>query len=78
METQITINEARPRLSQLVDAPPMEKRSSSRAPAGRWPRLVAWRPRPVARKPGRMRGHIRVARDFDAPLPADLFQTDPS
>jgi prevent-host-death family protein len=74
MGKQINIYEAKTRLSQLVDrAANGEEIVIARA--GRpVARLVAWRPRPVQRKPGRMRGRIRVGRDFDAPLPADLFQ----
>jgi prevent-host-death family protein len=75
MGEQINIYEAKTRLSQLVDrAAGGEEIIIARA--GRpVARLVAWRQRAVARKPGRMRGRIRVARDFDAPLPADLFQS---
>jgi len=75
---QINIYEAKTRLSQLVD------RAASGediiiARAGRpVARLVAWRPAGVQRKAGRMRGHIRIRRDFEAPLPADLFETGES
>jgi prevent-host-death family protein len=74
MATQINIYDAKTRLSQLVDrAANGEEIVIARA--GRpVARLVAWRPSPVPRKPGRMRGHVRVGHDFDAPLPADLFQ----
>ncbi len=34
---------------------------------------AAFRPKRTLRKPGRMRGAIRVSHDFDAPLPDDLF-----
>jgi antitoxin (DNA-binding transcriptional repressor) of toxin-antitoxin stability system len=36
-------------------------------------RLVAFRSKNAVRKPGRMRGAIRVSPDFDASLPDDLF-----
>ena len=67
------IYEAKSRLSQLVDrAANGEEIIIARA--GRpVARLVAWRKRSVTRKPGRMSGRIRVARNFDAPLPAGLF-----
>jgi prevent-host-death family protein len=78
MPKQINIYEAKTRLSQLVDRA-ANGEDIVIARAGRpVARLVAWRPRPVARKPGRMRGRICIGRDFDAPLPADLFQTEPS
>ena len=72
------IYEAKSRLSQLVDrAANGEEIIIARA--GRpVARLVAWRKHSVTRKPGRMRGRIRVARNFDAPLPGDLFDADRS
>ena len=74
MKKQINIDEAKTRLSQLVDQA-ANGDDIVIARAGRpVARLVAWRPNLVARKSGRMRGRIRVARKFDAPLPADLFQ----
>jgi prevent-host-death family protein len=73
MSETVNIYDAKTRLSQLVDR-------ASRgedviiARAGRpLARLVAFRPKRAVRKPGRMRGAIRVGRDFDAPLPDDLF-----
>jgi antitoxin (DNA-binding transcriptional repressor) of toxin-antitoxin stability system len=39
-------------------------------------RLVPFRAAVVERKPGRMRGRIRVAADFDAPLPPHLFDSE--
>ena len=74
MAEKVNIYDAKTRLSKLVD------RAASGediviARGGRpVARLVAWRPRPAARKPGRLRGRIRVRKDFDAPLPADLFE----
>ena len=29
--------------------------------------------KPILRRPGRLKGKIRVSRDFDAPLPAELL-----
>jgi prevent-host-death family protein len=73
--TNIDIDEAKSRLSQLVD----------RA-AGGEEIIIARNGRPVARlvgirrtgnrKPGRMRGRVRVAVTFDDPLPAALFSGD--
>ena len=39
-------------------------------------KLVPFRSKAVKRKPGRMRGRIRLGRDFDAPLPPNLFEGD--
>ena len=75
MGKPVNIYDAKTRLSQLVDrAAKGEEIVIARA--GRpVARLVAWRPKPVVRKPGRMRGRIRVRKNFDAPLPADLFES---
>jgi prevent-host-death family protein len=73
MSEQVNIYDAKTRLSQLVDrAEAGEEIIIARGgrPAAR---LVPFRPPVVQRKPGRMRGRIRLARDFDAPLPANLF-----
>ncbi|MGZ5442436.1 MAG: type II toxin-antitoxin system Phd/YefM family antitoxin [Thermoanaerobaculia bacterium] len=73
MSEQVNIYDAKTRLSQLVDrAEAGEEIIIARGgrPAAR---LVAFRQASVERKPGRMRGRIRLSRDFDAPLPANLF-----
>ncbi len=73
MTKTVNIYDAKTRFSQLVDrAASGEEVIIARA--GRpVARLVAFRPRTTERKPGRMRGRVRVARTFDAPLPAGLF-----
>lgn len=73
MSRQVNIYEAKTRLSQLVDrAEAGEEIIIARGgrPAAR---LVPFRQAPVERKPGRLRGKIRIGRDFEAPLPSDLF-----
>jgi prevent-host-death family protein len=73
MAATFNIYEAKTRLSQLVDRA-AKGEDIVIARAGRpVARLVAWRPGTATRKPGRLRGRIRVHRDFDAPLPAELF-----
>lgn len=71
----VNIYEAKTRLSQLVDR--VEKGEDVIiARAGRpVARLVAFRPPAVVRKPGRMRGRVRISRDFETPLPDDLFES---
>jgi prevent-host-death family protein len=72
MSEQVNIYEAKTRLSQLVErAEAGEEIIIARGgrPAAR---LVAFRVEGVKRKPGRMRGRIRIGRDFDAPLPGNL------
>ena len=78
MPKQININEAKTRLSQLVDRAANGEEIVIARSGRPVARLVAWRPRPVARKAGRLRGRVRVGRDIDAPLPSDLFETDRS
>jgi len=74
MGKPINIYEAKTRLSQLVEQ--AEKGDEVIiARAGRpVARLVAFRKPAVARKPGRLKGRIRIGRTFDHPLPADLFE----
>ena len=72
--TKVNIYEAKARLSQLVDR--SEKGEEIIIARGGRPaaRLVPWRsPRPRPR-PGRMRGRIRIGRDFDDDLPPDWFE----
>ena len=76
MSETVNIYEAKTRLSQLVDRA-AKGDDIIIARAGRpIARLVAFRLPAAVRKPGRMRGRIRVARNFDAPLPDDLFESD--
>jgi prevent-host-death family protein len=74
MSETVNIGDAKTRLSELVvRASRGEEVIIARA--GRpVARLVAVRPKGATRKLGRMRGAIRVRRDFDAPLPDDLFE----
>jgi len=73
MSETVNIYEAKTQLSQLVDR--AEKGEEIIIARGGRPaaRLVPLQSNSVKRKPGRMRGRIRMRRDFDAPLPADLF-----
>jgi prevent-host-death family protein len=76
MAEQVNIYDAKTRLSQLVDrAEAGEEIIIARGgrPAAR---LVPFRSATVKRKPGRMRGRVRIGRDFDAPLPPDLFDRE--
>lgn len=76
MSEKVNIYEAKTRLSQLVDrAEAGEEIVIARGgrPAAR---LVPYRTAGVQRKPGRMRGRIRIGRDFEDPLPPDLFDRE--
>jgi prevent-host-death family protein len=76
MSEQINIYDAKTQLSKLVErAEAGEEIIIARGgrPAAK---LVPLRSKTVKRKPGRMRGRIRIRRDFDAPLPLNLFEGD--
>lgn len=74
MSKPINIYEAKTRLSQLVDRA-AEGEEIVIARSGRpVARLVAWKQPRTTRKNGRLRGQIRVRRDFDDPLPPELFE----
>ena len=76
MSETVNIYEAKTRLSQLVDRA-AKGDDIVIARAGRpLVRLVAYRSPAAVRKPGRMRGRVRIASDFDAPLPDDLFESE--
>ncbi len=70
--SQINVYEAKTHLSELVErAARGEEIIIARAGVPR-ARLVALAPVDIERRPGRGRGTIRIAADFDAPLPADI------
>jgi prevent-host-death family protein len=74
MGKPINIYDAKTRLSKLVDRAARGE-DIVIARAGRpVARLVAWRPPQAIRKAGRLRGRIRVRKNFDSPLPDDLFE----
>ena len=74
MAKPINIYEAKTRLSQLVEQAENGDEVII-ARAGRpVARLIAFRQTPVARKPGRLKGRVRIRRTFDDPLPVDLFE----
>ena len=69
MSEQINIDDAKTQLSKLVER--VEAGEEIIIVRGGRPaaKLVPFRAQAVKRKPGRMRGRIRLGRDFDAPLP---------
>jgi len=71
----VNIHAAKTQLSRLVDeAAAGEEIVIARAgkPVARLAPLRTTGPR---RKPGLMRGQIRIARDFDAPLPTEVLES---
>jgi len=76
MSEKVNIYDAKTRLSALVDrAEAGEEIIIARGgrPAAR---LGPIRPPAIKRRPGRLRGRIRIGRDFDEPLPQGLFDRD--
>ncbi|HEX3577814.1 MAG TPA: type II toxin-antitoxin system Phd/YefM family antitoxin [Thermoanaerobaculia bacterium] len=76
MSNKINISDAKTEFSKLVaQAEAGEEIIITRAgrPAAK---LVPFRSTAVKRKPGRMRGRIRLGRDFDASLPPGMFEND--
>lgn len=74
MSRIVNIYEAKTQLSKLVD----RARQGEEIVIARGGRPVA-RLMPLAsvgveRRPGRLRGRIRIGRDFDEPLPEGLFE----
>lgn len=76
MSEKVNIYDAKTRLSQLVGRAETGEEIIIARGGRPVARLVPFRVEGVKRKPGRMRGRIRIARDFDAPLPANLFDRD--
>jgi prevent-host-death family protein len=69
---KFNLYEAKTHLSSLVErAADGEEIVIAKAGRARV-RLVPVPEAPADRRPGRARGRIRIAADFDAPLPADL------
>lgn len=72
---QVNMHEAKTNLSRLVDEA-SEGHVIVLAKAGKpVAKLVPIDEPRKPRKPGFMKGKIRVAKDFDAPLPPDVLET---
>jgi prevent-host-death family protein len=69
----VNTHEAKTNLSRLID----EVRQGAEVVIARAnrpvARLVPFRGKPPARRPGYLKGKVRVAADFDAPLPPDVL-----
>lgn len=68
MSEKINISDAKARFSQLVERAEAGEEIIIVRDGRPAARLVSFRGAAVKRKPGRMRGRIRIGRDFDAPL----------
>jgi len=74
MSETVNIYDAKTRLSQLVDRAANGEEVIIARNGRPVARIVAFRQPSVIRKPGRLRGKIRIGRDFDDPLPDGMFE----
>lgn len=74
MGEKVNIYEAKTRLSQLVDRAANGDEIIIARGGRPIARLIAYRAPAARRRPGRLRGHVRIGRNFDAPLPDELFE----
>jgi prevent-host-death family protein len=70
----VDIEDAKARFSQLVDRAADGEEVVIARNGRPVARIVAFRRPAIIRKPGRLRGKIRIGRDFDDPLPDGLFE----
>jgi prevent-host-death family protein len=72
---QVNMHQAKTQLSRLVELA-SEGEEIVIAKAGKpLVRLVPYRHEGKPRKPGLLRGKIRIHKDFDAPLPEDVLRS---
>jgi len=76
MIDQVNIHDAKRHLSKLVERAEAGEEIIIARGGRPVAKLVPFRSHAVKREPGRMRGRIRLGRDFDAPLPPGLFEGD--
>jgi antitoxin (DNA-binding transcriptional repressor) of toxin-antitoxin stability system len=69
----VNMHEAKTHLSRLVDLAAGGEDIVIAKNGKPVARLVRWTPA-IDRQPGGLRGKIRIAADFDAPLPADIAE----
>jgi prevent-host-death family protein len=68
----VNIHEAKTQFSKLVDAASGGEEIIIAKAGKPVAKLVPISTDRTARKPGRLKGKLRIAEDFDAPLPADI------
>ena len=73
MSKEVNIHDAKTRLSQLVDRAAKGEEIIIARSGRPVARLVAL-PSVAKRKAGRLRGRVRIRRNFDEPLPPELFE----
>lgn len=75
MSDKIDIDDAKTQLSKLVERAEAAEEIIIVREGRPAAKLVPFRSQALKRKPGRMRGRIRLGRDFDSPLPL-VFEGD--
>jgi prevent-host-death family protein len=70
---QVDIRQARTQLSRLIERVAGGEEIIIAKSGKPLARLVAYAPRVAPRRPGTMRGKIRIKKNFDEPLPKELL-----
>ncbi len=73
--TKVNIHQAKTQFSRLVDLAAGGEEVIIAKAGKPVARLVAYAPKGVVRRPGTMRGKIRIKKNFDAPLPKELLDS---
>ena len=71
--TKVNIHQAKTHFSRLIELAASGEEvviAKSGKPVAR---LISYTPKGLVRRPGSMRGKIRLKKSFDAPLPKDLL-----
>jgi prevent-host-death family protein len=71
--TKVNIHEAKTQFSRLVDLAAGGEEVIIAKAGKAIARLVPYQPKGVVRRPGSMRGKIRIKKNFDATLPKELL-----
>jgi prevent-host-death family protein len=72
---QINIHQAKTQLSRLVERVAGGEEIIIAKAGKPVARLVPYAPRGTARRPGAMRGKIRIKKNFDEPLPKEILES---
>ena len=72
---QVNIHQAKTQFSRLVERVAAGEEIIIAKSGKPIARLVPYAPKRAVRRPGAMRGKIRIKKDFDAPLPKELLDS---
>ncbi len=71
--TKVNIHQAKTQFSRLIELAAGGEEIIIAKAGKAVARLVPYQPKGVVRRPGAMRGKIRIKKNFDAPLPKELL-----